>query len=389
MKFQGYEEGKIMDAPPDHVLGWASLTRPQLNDQLMLRGIMNFKNKHKHEMVAMLSRIHGPDLLRSRGRERNARSQSGDSDNRSQGGTPSRARSRSRDLRQGRQPASSPDNTMTLYYGSNSSNTQSILGNGLPSIPGRLGTGVYLTDDKETAVAMAKSRGQSVLCKCAVRVGYIYDFDMGAPGIGCRSLTWAARGYQTASSVHPQRDLSTSREFCVADKKRVAITQIIANFKSEVQSKILIYVEVTADKKLTLSCDSSDSIATIRRRIRSECKCDGDLLIRSPLLYFQSEWLSDDKRTLADYKVQDGSTLHVRLSIDILFVEGPKIILDLKPSDTVGHLKKKIEEATGEDYNLGYNLFFDGERLVDQDTIAEYDIEHNDAVHLMPQFLGS
>ncbi len=121
--------------------------------------------------------------------------------------------------------------TLTLYHGSDSANTRSILKTGLkPSRRGRLGPGVYLTDDKKAANAIAQYRGQPLVCECRVDVGKVYDFDKGSEGIGPGiQAHWARYGYDTATSVHPLWHTSTPfREYCVSDKTRITITSITA-----------------------------------------------------------------------------------------------------------------------------------------------------------------
>uniref|UniRef100_A0A0G4HS60 PARP catalytic domain-containing protein n=1 Tax=Chromera velia CCMP2878 TaxID=1169474 RepID=A0A0G4HS60_9ALVE len=89
------------------------------------------------------------------------------------------------------------------------------------SSSGRLGAGVYLTDDKEAAFKITSHRGQPFLVACEVKIGRAKYYANGSGN------SWRDERYDSAISWHPEWPGVVSRkfrEFCVAaDRRRITI----------------------------------------------------------------------------------------------------------------------------------------------------------------------
>jgi hypothetical protein len=82
---------------------------------------------------------------------------------------------------------------------------------------------VYLTPDKDVAVAVARHRGLQFAVECEVMMGMTYDFDEGCVNLSARSTAWSRRGYNSAQSMHPPWAGArvAFREVCVHDPANV------------------------------------------------------------------------------------------------------------------------------------------------------------------------
>jgi ubiquitin C len=102
--------------------------------------------------------------------------------------------------------------------------------------------------------------------------------------------------------------------------------------------------------------------------------------------FFGSRALEND-RTLADYNIQNESTLHLfERPPDIMqiFVKTSKdklIILEVKSSDTIGIIKAKIQHVEGISPDQQY-IWFNGSRMRDESTLVECGITADDTVYL-------
>jgi ubiquitin C len=93
-------------------------------------------------------------------------------------------------------------------------------------------------------------------------------------------------------------------------------------------------------------------------------------------LFFATNELADD-RTLADYDIRQGSRLKLRLRCLGIFVQtftGKIISLNAEERETIESVKAKLQDT--EAFSPGkLSLFFKGNKLDDDRTLADYDIK--------------
>ena len=150
-----------------------------------------------------------------------------------------------------------------------------------------------------------------------------------------------------------------------------------------------INVKSLVGKTYDLEVNDSDTIKNIKDLIKEKAEIPSEKPIR---LIFAGKELDDDKK-LYSYNISNNSTIHLlttpktvkKLSIKIN--EGKILALDVKPSDTLENLKKKIKEEEGLD-STQYNLFLDKTLLKENDkTLEDYDINTSSTIDLISKGL--
>jgi ubiquitin len=101
----------------------------------------------------------------------------------------------------------------------------------------------------------------------------------------------------------------------------------------------------------------------------------------------------EDGRTLSSYDIQKESMLHLilrsrgNMEIFAKTLTGKTITLDVKSSDSIEHVKMKIQDKEGIPPDM-QRLVFSGEEREDSRTLAECNIKNGSVVHLVLNLRG-
>jgi ubiquitin C len=138
-----------------------------------------------------------------------------------------------------------------------------------------------------------------------------------------------------------------------------------------------IFVKTLAGQTIAVKVDPSDTINVVKAKIQDQER-----------LIFGEEEL-DDRRTLADYGIQDESTLDLdlrrpkkrKMQIFVKGLTGKTRTLRVEELDTVESIKAMIQEV--EDTPVSeQRLIFGGDQLQDGRTLKDYGITKEATIHL-------
>ena len=148
-----------------------------------------------------------------------------------------------------------------------------------------------------------------------------------------------------------------------------------------------IFVKTIRGKTITLDVKPSDSIEKVKTRIQGKKGIPPDV----QHLIFAGKQL-ENRHTLSEYNVQEGSTLHLGrpvlqlndddMNIFVKTSTGKTLTLEVKPSDSVWDVKDQIEdmECVPPKHQ---RLIFGGKQLNDVCTLSDYDIQKKSIVYLV------
>ena len=136
----------------------------------------------------------------------------------------------------------------------------------------------------------------------------------------------------------------------------------------------------------SIECEPTDRIEDVKDKIVEEL---GFNVSRITLIFAGKEL--EDGDTLQDYSIQKDSTIHViyeRQTINIYIIPqtGTGFTIECEPTDRMEDVKNSIAEQQGIEVNH-IILVFDGETLVNGNTLQDYSIHEGNTIDLIEQEL--
>ena len=156
-----------------------------------------------------------------------------------------------------------------------------------------------------------------------------------------------------------------------------------------------IFIDVPGGNKITLQVKSSDRVKNVKMKIQHQ---EGIPPEQQCLVSASSKRKLEDHHVLRDYSIRGGSTLILApklpnrqdpMKIIIRIVTGEttatKVTLEVKPSDFIADVKKRIQEQEGV-LPEPQCLMFAGKERDDRHTLRKYNIRNGSSLLSKPKF---